>query len=86
MIEKEIAKVIKMELKIEPWALKDLTFEILGGFHFFLNEFSLGPKSTENPRFVICGPMDGNIDQRLEIFENRDEHCVTARASLGEAL
>ena len=29
---------------------------------------------------------DGNIDQRPKRFENRDEHCVTARASLGEAL
>ena len=50
-IEKEIPKVIKIELKIWPWALKGLTFEIWGGFRKYC--FSMNFRSAKQKRSKI---------------------------------
>ena len=48
-------KVIKPDLKIEPWALKVLHYEFSGGFMIGLifNQFPIDKKSAGNPIFAL---------------------------------
>ena len=45
----------KSEPKIDVWAIRDPTFEVLGRFlrSLIFDEFSIGKKSIENPTFGV---------------------------------
>ncbi len=61
----------KSESKIDVWAIRDPTFEVLGAFlrsRIFV-EFSIGKKSAKNPTFVARGSAKGG--QRAILREGR---------------
>ena len=51
----------KSEHKIDLWAIRGPTFEILGRFlrGLILDEFSIGKKSAKNPTFGVRGSATG---------------------------
>ena len=51
----------KSEHKIDVWAIRGPTFEILGRFlrGLILDEFSIGKKSMKNPTFGVRGSATG---------------------------
>ena len=51
----------KSEPKIDVWAIRGPTFEVLGRFlrGLILDEFSIGKKSAKNPTFGVRGSATG---------------------------
>ena len=63
MIEKLMAKGSQNGVKIDVWAIRGPTFEILGRFlrDLILDEFSIGKKSAKNPTFGVRGSAKGDL-------------------------
>ena len=67
----EIKNFMKIHAKIDPksdpkidlWATRDPTFEILGRFlrGLIFDEFSIGKKSVKNPTFGVRGSAKGDL-------------------------
>ena len=53
----------KSEHKIDVWAIRGPTFEVLGRFSkgLILDEFSIGKKSVKNPTFGVRGSAKGDF-------------------------
>ena len=56
----------KSEPKIDVWAIRGPTFEVLGRFlrGLILDEFSIGKKSAKNPTFGVRGADFGRVAGR----------------------
>ena len=61
----------KSDPKIDVWAIRGPTFEVLGAFlrSRIFDEFSIGKKSAKNPTFGVRGSAKGG--QRAILREGR---------------